>query len=524
MNTAMRWTLGAVGSMAAHGALAGVLLLSVNPEEVAPQRPAETQMSLTSYPVPQSDARAQNTGGETASEAEATAAAAQPGVVPLSQGVALPLTGEAVLAPDVVAATALENLAAPGDVTVASGVTGAFLNSAALPATPTRPSDSATQTLTTVIQPSLAPLTSATLPTTLTTGISAESQALSAVATDSTVAAAAEPLSSVAAAAPLAAAIVQPSASATPSVAAADIGGGLAAQSEIQGTPAAATAPNSEPAPDLPPPATFATAALAWSGGDQTPLDPTSLAAIEAFMQPGDASVAAQEARDGISGLLAAVPCARLQTEFNPATGALELRGHIPEEGMRGPVLAALQGEVGASLPVADNLLILPRPQCGALAGIAEVGLPQSTDQLTNPRILGNDAHAREFRFAAGDTFVLEMVAPEYPAVVYVDYFDADGNVLHLTPNDFVLLEEYTPDQAFPVAEALNITIGPPYGQEIAVAFAASKPLYEGLRPLQEPAADYLVWLKEQVARARAEDPSFKGEWVYFFVTTRQTR
>ena len=68
----------------------------------------------------------------------------------------------------------------------------------------------------------------------------------------------------------------------------------------------------------------------------------------------------------------------------------------------------------------------------------------------------------------------------------------------------------------------LNITIGPPYGQEIAAACAASSPLYDGLRPLSDPAGPYLEWLKARVAEARAKDPNFKGEWVYFFVSTKE--
>ena len=66
----------------------------------------------------------------------------------------------------------------------------------------------------------------------------------------------------------------------------------------------------------------------------------------------------------------------------------------------------------------------------------------------------------------------------------------------------------------------LFITIGPPYGQEIAVAFAASEPLFDGTRPLIEPAAPYLQFLKQRVAAARERSADFKGEWVYFFITT----
>jgi hypothetical protein len=68
--------------------------------------------------------------------------------------------------------------------------------------------------------------------------------------------------------------------------------------------------------------------------------------------------------------------------------------------------------------------------------------------------------------------------------------------------------------------EGLQLTIAPPFGQEIAAAFAASEPLYDGLRPIQEPAAPYLAFLQERVREARAKNPDFKGEWVYFFITT----
>ena len=37
-----------------------------------------------------------------------------------------------------------------------------------------------------------------------------------------------------------------------------------------------------------------------------------------------------------------------------------------------------------------------------------------------------------------------------------------------------------------------------------------------------EPAAPYLAFLKSRVAARRAEHADFKGEWVYFFVTTAE--
>jgi hypothetical protein len=274
-------------------------------------------------------------------------------------------------------------------------------------------------------------------------------------------------------------------------------------------------------------PATEITAALAWSGNAQSQLDQQALDAIQSFMRPGDARAQAGDVRDALTDLLSQVPCARLQAEFDPETGSIVLRGHIPEEDLRAPVLAALQAQVGTGLPVVDAMLILPRPQCGALAGIGTVGLPQSTEALTNPLLIGADAHARAYTYRDGDQLILDMQAPDYDAYVYVDYFDASGNVIHLVPNDTVPLVLHPAKSAMRIGQSVNgepalaITIGPPFGQEIAVAFAASAPLYDGLRPISEPAEPYLTWLREQVAAARAADPDFKGEWVYFFISTR---
>ncbi|MGR3341655.1 MAG: DUF4384 domain-containing protein [Paracoccaceae bacterium] len=277
-------------------------------------------------------------------------------------------------------------------------------------------------------------------------------------------------------------------------------------------------------------PAQRATATLAFSGDDLGDVDPVSLAAIQSFMQAGDLRTSASAVgtvRDAISELLSQVPCARLQVSFVPETGTLQVNGHIPESGLRAPVLAALQAQVGPDIGLTDKLLILPRPQCGALAGIVAVGLAQSTDQITNPLLIGEDTQAREFQYVAGERLILDIAAPDYDAFIYVDYFDAAGQVIHLTPNETVPLESFAATEVLQVGadkisgQSLNITIGPPYGQEIAVAFATSVPLYDGVRPLTERAAPYLDWMRARVAKARETHADFKGEWVYFFVTTR---
>lgn len=276
-------------------------------------------------------------------------------------------------------------------------------------------------------------------------------------------------------------------------------------------------------------PAVVRTAALAWEFADRVITDPKSLSVIQAFMAPGDLASSATntgDVRDSLTDILASVDCARVSATFIPETGALELRGHVPDNAARAPVLLALQAQIGDGITVTDNLLQLPRPQCAALSAIASVGLAQSTDQLTNSRLIGKDAHVREYGFYQGQKLSFDLTAPDYDAVVYVDYFDANGNVIHLVPNTQVPLVRQQAKSTFGVGAArdgrpgLDITIGPPYGQEITVAFAASTPIFKELRPLVEPAETYLEDMKLRISKLRDSSPDFKGEWVYFFVTT----
>ena len=294
-----------------------------------------------------------------------------------------------------------------------------------------------------------------------------------------------------------------------------------AAQRAPEATNSTSLPPPRQASAELAPDVTSSKAVLAFPAEGN--IDPQSLSAFQSFM--GEASADGENVRDSVSAALD-LPCARMQVIFDPDTTTLQVTGHVPDPAQRAPVLAALQAQMGADIAVTDNLLVLPAPQCGALTGIADVGLPQSTNQITDARIIGADTHARAFRYIKDQPLVIEMTGPDYPAYVYLDYFDAGGNVIHLTPNDRAPLERVPAKGPITIGArsagepGLFVKIGPPYGQEIAAAFAASVPLYDGLRPLVEPADAYLAWMRERVAAARAANPDFKGEWVYFFVTT----
>jgi hypothetical protein len=465
------WVGAGLSSVVLHvGVLVG-LGWAVKPEQVENQPLPQSQINIQAQKVDRVTAREDTAPAEKLNEATPSAPAATQGIVPQSKAAAVTAPSQSVSAQ---IPTAAKTVAAPLDPAAVSAV-----------------------------QPVAAPALAA---------VSARAQpAVSVVAS-------AQPAVSVAAPVQTTAPISAP----TESSASLSLPATAVAQAAVRD--------QSSGAPALPLPAIAGKAALAWSGDDDAAVESTSLAAIQAFMRPGDLDLSDSnigDVRDSISAILASVPCSRLQTTFIPETGQLELRGHVPEDALRGPVLAALKEQVGGAIPISDQLLILPRPQCGALSGIAGVGLPQSTEQLTNPRVIGADGFAQNYTYFDGQRLELELVAPDYDGFVYVDYFTADGTVIHLQPNTIVPLEFAPAKSPLSVGKdrgdkpALDITISPPFGQEIAAAFAASVPLYDGLRPLQEPVEPYLAFLKEQVAQRRAEDPTFKGEWVYFFISTQ---
>ena len=490
------WSGAAVASVLLHGVGLGAIALSTEPDPAPEQPIPKSRFSIEAAEVPRNRAAPETPVGDAAAEAETTSTAAQSGRVVHSRAQPLAPTPQPLSATSAGPATIAASDAggARAQATVVSDV--------AVQARVTRPDPLTTTALSAQVVASLQGQ-----PTAITAKLASANTQISPLAPTPTALSAAntsatQPLATLPA--PQAIALSVPSTQTT--------------------SPATLDSPDSTA---LPLPALAGKAALAWSGGENSTVTATSLAAIAAFTQAGDLAAASAEVRDGIAGTLASVPCARLQTTFLPDTGQLELRGHIPEDGLRGPVLAALQEQVGDAIALSDQVLILPRPQCGALAGIAGVGLPQSTEQLTDPAVIGEDGFARTYTYVDGERLRLDLTAPDYDAFIYMDYFVADGSVIHLQPNDIVPLTFAPAKSAQSVGRALkgqpylDLVVSAPFGQEIAAAFASNVPLYEGTRPIQEPAEAYLAFLKERVTDARARHPDFKGEWVYFFISTQ---
>ncbi len=202
------------------------------------------------------------------------------------------------------------------------------------------------------------------------------------------------------------------------------------------------------------------------------------------------------------------------------------LRGHVPEAAAAPPVAAALRAHLGGDIPVVDALRVLPRPTCHLLDRIETLGLPQSTEHLTNPKVVGAEGFARVYDVTEGEFLELSVAIEDSPAAyagwAHIDYFDGNGMVVHLLPNAVLDPVRLTPGASFSIGaadSALPLQVAAPFRREIAVAFVTTTPIALETRPIREAAGPYLDWRRAEIAAAREADPAFKGEWFYMFVS-----
>ena len=173
-------------------------------------------------------------------------------------------------------------------------------------------------------------------------------------------------------------------------------------------------------------------------------------------------------------------------------------------------------------------MVVLPKPQCDVLSQLETLGLLQSVKQSNDPKNLGAEVQLTTFDYAENERVIIRMKSYDFAAYVYVDYFDISGNVLHLRPNQWEPLQYYQPGADITIGDnangqsAVTLKAKPPFGRELVVAVASSVPLYNGLRPPVEPAAPYLAYLQTRITALKAENPAYKGDWVYMFVETHK--
>ena len=190
-----------------------------------------------------------------------------------------------------------------------------------------------------------------------------------------------------------------------------------------------------------------------------------------------------------VNALIGAFTCARLSSAVH-LDGAVLVLGRVASDSDLKKLTDGLAEVSGGK--ASTHVEIVVWPFCGALEAI-EPALIANQQKSLGARILHRDGVAVYYE---GKPLIVEVTAPAFNSLVYVDYFRIDGKVSHLLPNDkekanvrmagqqFVLGDEKLGQRTFPIS--------PPFGKEMITIVASRDPLFTAPRPESEESSDYL--------------------------------
>jgi hypothetical protein len=133
---------------------------------------------------------------------------------------------------------------------------------------------------------------------------------------------------------------------------------------------------------------------------------------------------------------------------------------------------------------------------CAALDAIAQT--PSAGDTRDSMNLRGATGTEKD-RFLKGDHLVIEIPPRDEDRFIAVDYFQHDGQVLHLLPGGGPRVQLLKAKQPLVLADP-NWQIGEPYGQDMVVVLSSLRRLFDEERPFLERASDYVTDLKTRQA------------------------
>lgn len=111
---------------------------------------------------------------------------------------------------------------------------------------------------------------------------------------------------------------------------------------------------------------------------------------------------------------------------------------------------------------------------------------------------------ARDGKLREGDAVRVEVVAPRHDSYIWVDYYTADGSVMHLNPGHAPL--QLRASQTLELGRDIPSSwlVSPPFGSVLVTVLSAPMPFAEAAdRPPFELASAYLLRLREALAASK---------------------
>ena len=212
-----------------------------------------------------------------------------------------------------------------------------------------------------------------------------------------------------------------------------------------------------------------------------------------------------------VAAATAGYQCAALNYAVGPDRSVV-LSGHVATQDDIDRLRREIGRIRGISRPPAFDVGLMLWPYC-EVVGLLAPFLALPTRDAT---ALALSSKAQEARL--GECLMLDVVTPGFDSYVYVDYYDAEGEVLHLYPNRRDAFNLRPPRNHFILGRSSQMagcwTLSGTTGQQFMSLVATKKPLFPEQRREIEGARDYIASLASGLsATAQGEG----GASVLFF-------
>jgi serine/threonine protein kinase len=220
-----------------------------------------------------------------------------------------------------------------------------------------------------------------------------------------------------------------------------------------------------------------------------------SLSVVAGIFHWGTLPPSVEELRAQFAAATEGYECGVLNSEVATDRSA-RVSGHLPTQsdvdGLRRKIHAIRGVEM-----LAFSVGLMVRPYCQVVALLTPL-LEQSTRAVPTLSL----AVPGEVRVK--DRLMLDIRAPGFDGYLYVDYFDSEGNVGHLFPNDRDVFNLRPARNAFVLGRppmARCWVFDGNTGQQLVTLVAATKPLFSKRLPDVEDARGYIASLAEAIGK-----------------------
>jgi serine/threonine protein kinase len=218
------------------------------------------------------------------------------------------------------------------------------------------------------------------------------------------------------------------------------------------------------------------------------------LAGVLVVFIPRPPAPSLEELRAKVAAVLSGYRCASLDSVV-AADGSVRLSGYAatPDDIKRLPNEIANIHGIG---PVDSKVGLRIWPYCEVMALLKPIMQAQGSDAPVLALASGSaEAHI-------GERLALDVQAPAFDSYIYIDYFDDEGEVLHLFPNrrDSLNFKPKRNRIAFQPGSCWILSGNP--GEQLLSMVAAARPLFSGDRPEVEKTGYYLASLSDAIRKS----------------------